>query len=134
MKPSTPATLALGVPMPSIPLPRGWARLLLVAALAATAWAATTSRHIAAADVFSDKLLHAVAFAGLAALAHSAFPLRGQFALSLMGLLGYGFAIELVQSRLPYRSYELFDLLADAVGLGAYVVASAVLGRLMTTR
>lgn len=113
-----------------LPIALTWARLVLVLALVAISWAATTSAQIAGADRLSDKLLHALAFAGLAALAHAAFPARRQFAVAIGGLLAYGFAIELVQSRLPYRSYELRDLLADAVGLGGYVLASLVVGRL----
>jgi VanZ family protein len=35
-------------------------------------------------------------------------------------LLGYGLAIEIIQYILPYRSFSLLDLAADAFGLLAY--------------
>jgi len=47
-----------------------------------------------------------------------------------LGLLGFGIVIELVQSRLPYRSAELADVVFDAGGiLLAWALAAAGVGR-----
>lgn len=78
--------------------------------------------------VATDKLLHAVAFAGLAGLIAFALPevrdrRRQGFAAGVSTAVGA--LLELVQSALPYRSADVLDLLADAVGavLGALVMA-----------
>ena len=61
-----------------------------------------------------------VAFYVLALLLDFSFP-EGRFDLSKAAtLLGYGFLIESVQYLLPYRTFSLFDLSADAVGLLVY--------------
>ena len=86
----------------------------------------------------NDKLLHVVAFGGLALLCAPAIAFfRG--ALSQRGLLitsfstsvFFGAVLEIVQHFLPYRSAELADLLADAVGAA---VACSLLGWWMTWR
>lgn len=107
---------------PLLPVPRRWARLLLVMALLATSWATTTAASIPGAQDLSDKLLHALAFGALMTLGHAAFPgVRG--VLLMLPLLSlYGFAIELVQARLPYRSFELLDWVADMAGLLGYLI------------
>jgi VanZ family protein len=70
-----------------------------------------------------DKLLHALAFGGLAVLFYRC---SGYFwptmrnRLAILGSVGFatifGAALELIQSTLPYRSMELGDLAADFVG------------------
>jgi len=62
-----------------------------------------------------DKSNHALGFAVLAFLAYWAWP--GRIPLSLLGLLGYGALIEVLQSLTPDRMAEWSDLWADGVGL-----------------
>jgi len=76
-----------------------------------------------------DKVGHALAFAGLAALvafALAKLPLRRRLMSAASASTAVGGLLELVQSALPYRSAEWLDLLADAIGavLGALVLAS----------
>jgi VanZ family protein len=76
----------------------------------------------------TDKLLHALAFAGLSALVFFALTdvkaRRRQIVAACVSTAA-GALLELVQSALPYRSADLLDLLADAVGavLGALSMA-----------
>lgn len=70
-----------------------------------------------------DKYYHAAAYAALAstvAWARGRSTLRA-LVLAVLVATGYGFGIELVQSTLPARSFDLVDALANAVGatLGA---------------
>ena len=62
-----------------------------------------------------DKANHALAFAVLAVLGSCSYP--GRTSAVLLGLLGYGVLIELLQALTPYRTAEFADVLADAVGL-----------------
>ncbi len=66
-----------------------------------------------------DKAVHFLMYFILAFLTIQAFSFiskkyRGTYTLAYVFLLGL--AIELVQARLPYRSFELYDLLADFLG------------------
>ncbi|ABO24760.1 VanZ family protein [Shewanella loihica] len=62
-----------------------------------------------------DKLGHLGSFFCLALLTHLAFEPKWY---SLAGILaGYALFIELVQSRLPYRSASSADFIADMVGV-----------------
>ena len=62
-----------------------------------------------------DKTNHLLAFSVMAALGCQAF--RSRALRVLLGLLGYGVLIEVLQSLTPYRFAEWTDLLADALGL-----------------
>jgi VanZ family protein len=62
-----------------------------------------------------DKAQHAAGFAVLALLGRLAYP-NATFAL-VLGLLGYGAAIELAQSATGWRSGDVQDWLADAAGV-----------------
>jgi VanZ family protein len=69
-----------------------------------------------------DKLQHAAAFAALAFAAARAYPAPGpaqwrREAWIALALLGYGVAIELVQSLVPGRTASLADAVADAAGV-----------------
>jgi VanZ family protein len=71
-----------------------------------------------------------IAFYALALLVDFSFPQTGFNRVKTLSLLGYGLAIETIQYFLPYRSFELLDLGADAVGLFAYGISIPVLRRL----
>ncbi|HWA74841.1 MAG TPA: VanZ family protein [Polyangiaceae bacterium] len=78
--------------------------------------------------VATDKLLHALAFAGLAVLAFFGLgtgSLRRRQVLSVCLSTAAGGLLELIQTALPYRSGDWLDLLADAIGA---VVGAASLG------
>jgi len=63
-----------------------------------------------------DKLLHTAAFAGLAGWFGSVYARRRHLLVAVL-LLALGIVIELGQSLTSYRSAELLDLAADAVGI-----------------
>lgn len=74
----------------------------------------------------ADKVLHALAFFGLALLVELAFYELAPARRRLLGVLlsaGAGGLLELVQAALPYRSAELWDFGADI--LGALLAAGA---------
>lgn len=96
------------------PAVRGW-RALLWALVLTICWLAFDPKPPPAADTGHDKLSHALAFLVLAVCAvraHPAQPLHRLFG----ALLAFGALIEVVQSRIPGRSAEWADLLADAIG------------------
>ncbi|WP_345333823.1 VanZ family protein [Ferrimonas pelagia] len=61
-----------------------------------------------------DKVGHFGAFFGLAALLQWAT--NSHIGLQLIGLLGYGILIELIQTQLPYRHGNVADVIADMAG------------------
>jgi len=73
-------------------------------------------------QVFSwqDKLEHATAFLVLGLMAAAAR--LGRVRLRVVGLLAYGALIEVAQSMVPYRSAELADWAADAIGVALAVL------------
>lgn len=68
-----------------------------------------------------DKIAHAAIFAALAILALRAWPGAAPSRVFLV-LLVYGAAIEAIQFAIPWRSGEVLDLAADAVGALAVFV------------
>jgi hypothetical protein len=77
----------------------------------------------------NDKWAHFLAFFILMTWFSGVF--RGRVAPWVaLGLLGFGILIEIIQSRLPYRSAELADVWFDAGGiLFAWGLAAAGIGR-----
>lgn len=71
-----------------------------------------------------DKAQHAAGFAVLALLGRLAYP-RHPIGL-VLGLLGYGLAIELAQSATGWRYGDAQDWFADAIGVLTGWVLSAV--------
>ena len=94
-------------------------RILLVAALLAISFLATTSLTIPVAEDMNDKVNHVTAFFLLALLTDFSFP-AWTFRTKVLVLIAYGLSIEIAQAYLPYRSCSLFDLGADAAGLVLY--------------
>ncbi len=62
-----------------------------------------------------DKIGHLCSFFGLSLLTYLAFKPRW-YSLTIC-MAGYALFIELVQSRLPYRSAETADFIADMLGV-----------------
>ena len=105
-------------------------RLLLIVAGTVILYLATTSRMIPVVEDINDKAEHGIAFYVLALLADFSFPQNGFGRAKALSLLGYGLAIEIIQYFLPYRSFSLIDLGADAVGLVIYGVSLPMLKRM----
>lgn len=64
---------------------------------------------------FDDKINHVLAFLVLYIVLDKAYDLKVSSIFTM--LITYGFFIEFVQSFLPYRTFSLLDLSADALGL-----------------
>ncbi len=80
---------------------------------------------------FGDKVAHFLAFFILMIWFSGVFRVRLTPWVAL-GLLGFGILIEIIQSRLPYRSAELADVMFNAGGiLLAWGLAAAGIGRWM---
>ena len=107
---------------PYVWLAGGIALLLIVLNLSLTPGAGRTVG-------IGDKVAHLVAFLALMVWFCGVFRLRFSPWVAL-GLLGFGVLIELLQSRLPYRSAEWYDWVADLIGvLLGWGLAAAGLGR-----
>ena len=74
-----------------------------------------------------DKVAHAMAFACLAYAAVRGWP--GRTRAIVLALLGYGVAIELLQTLTPLRSASLPDVAADMVGVALGLVLARGLAR-----
>lgn len=74
----------------------------------------------------SDWVLHAVAYGGFSGLLLLAG--LGTFN-AVIGGIGLGLATEILQSMIPYRRFQLLDLLADSVGAVIVVMIGFVLLR-----
>ncbi|MCF1427283.1 MAG: VanZ family protein [Shewanella sp.] len=75
-----------------------------------------------------DKVGHLGSFLLLSWLTFEAFRLRWHVLVPLMAL--YAFAIELVQSYLPYRSASFSDFVADMVGVALFYLLAWLFARL----
>lgn len=65
-----------------------------------------------------DKVGHFGSFFGLSFLVYFAF--KPKWYLVAAAMAGYAVFIELVQSRLPYRSASVGDVIADMAGVAAF--------------
>ena len=76
-----------------------------------------------------DKANHALAFFVLLWLLDYSYPAVNLWSKKIVALIIYGLLIELVQSQLFGRHASLHDVLANTVGLTAYVLIRPVLFR-----
>lgn len=105
---------------------RAW-RGLLVVLLIAISYLALVPDPPRGVNTGWDKTNHLLAFTALAYTAVWAlWPHPRRWPLLVLALLAYGGAIELAQSRLPPRSGEWSDLLADGLGIALGLAAAAV--------
>ena len=110
------------------------ARVLFVLALVfIVVESVVPSEDVPGAAVVSDKVLHVLGYFVLGALA-SASLLPRRPVIVFVCLLGFGFALELVQRQLGYRSFEWGDLAADALGIGLGVILIGALDALVRRR
>ncbi len=105
-------------------------RLLLVIAIVLISRLALLPSSSIVPAAVSDKVLHFLAFYLLSLLVDFAFPKASFNAVKIMFLLGYGVAIELVQSFFPYRSCSFADIAADAAGIAVYLFSIPLLMRI----
>ena len=71
---------------------------------------------LGASSLFNDKVLHIIAFLYLAIISIlSKFKIDKIYLFIL--LISYGLLIEIAQTFLPYRYFEINDLLADLIGV-----------------
>lgn len=81
---------------------------------------------------FGDKIAHAVAFALLMLWYAQIYAGHRDRVRCASGLAAVGFAIELLQSLVPYRSADGWDLVADCVGVAiGLLLARTRLGNLL---
>lgn len=78
----------------------------------------------------NDKFSHFLAFFTLAFLIDFSFPKRDFGYLKFFELFSYGLLIEIIQYTIPYRSFSLYDLLANGTGLLAYKFAIPLIRQL----
>lgn len=69
-----------------------------------------------------DKIAHALGFFLLGLLADAAFPGRHWRLGHFLSLFSVGVLIEILQFHTPWRSASVADLVADAAGLGLYLL------------
>lgn len=105
-------------------------RLLLVICIVLISRLAVLPSSSVNTAAFSDKVLHFLAFYLLSLLVDFAFPKTSFNAFKIVFLLGYGIAIELVQSFFPYRSCSFADIVADSTGIAVYLFSIPLLKRI----
>jgi VanZ family protein len=101
-------------------------RIALTTALLGIGYLATTPMTYPVVSSINDKVEHLVAFLLLAFLGDFAFPRYAWSWRKYLPLMGYGLLLETIQYFLPFRSFSLADLLADAIGLALYPVLRRV--------
>lgn len=89
---------------------------VLVISVAAILFLATTSSSYPIPSAANDKVNHIIAFFELTIVTRLAWPRLSAY-WYVPALLGFGFALELVQATLPYRTFSMADVLADATGI-----------------
>ncbi|MGM0480711.1 MAG: VanZ family protein [Pseudomonadota bacterium] len=99
-----------------------WARIafivLLIAATGAFFWQSPPSQANQIPHL--DKFVHFAVFFLLSFTLHQAFTLSGRLAFFLLAL--YGLFIEVAQHYIPGRGSDVYDWIADSVGVLAYFV------------
>lgn len=92
------------------------ARIGLVIALAILTWASLEPiDRLPVAPNVSDKVLHLSAYAALGAVAALA-QRRPRVIITVLLITVFGLLLEILQGRTGYRTFDLQDLLADAIG------------------
>jgi len=95
-------------------------RLGLAITLVIIMYLSTTQFEYPVVENINDKVSHILAFYVLALFGDFSFPEHKFDPGKIFLLLAYGLFIEIIQYFLPYRTFSLLDLLADAVGLVLY--------------
>lgn len=103
-------------------------RVLFTVSLIFITWLGFTSEPYPVPSSPSDKLNHLLAFTELTLLARLGWPLIG-VAIPFAVLASFGLALEIGQAYTPWRTFSLFDLAADIVGIGVGFALAAALNR-----
>ena len=99
-------------------LTRRVALTLLVILLPISLWVALIPLdNVIDPAIISDKVLHFLAFFGFAVLIDASFKPARFWVWSASPLIFYGALIEILQSFTPYRSFSVWDWIADIVGV-----------------
>lgn len=106
-------------------------RLGLFASLVFVLYLSTTKIDEPLPGNFSDKFYHGLCFFVLALLADNAYPRTGFTAAIYIPLFAYGVLIECIQYFIPYRSFSLADMVADALGLFVYGMLTVMICRMV---
>jgi VanZ family protein len=105
-------------------LAAGWAMV------AAIVWLSLTPAPPHLDFVQSDKLGHFVAYGTLMFWFSQLYGKRRRF-LYAIGFIAMGIALEFVQGQLGYRTYEVFDMYANALGVLLGWACALMLPRLL---
>lgn len=89
---------------------------MLIISATAILYLATTSEPYPVPSADSDKLNHLLAFLQLTIVTRLAWPGLSRLWIAC-GLLAFGVTIEIVQAQLPYRTFAVADIVADAAGI-----------------
>ena len=95
-------------------------RVLLCISLVVITYLATTALEFAVVSSSYDKINHFLAFLVLALLVDFSFPNSRFNTDKIFSLIAYSFSLEIIQYFLPHRTFSLFDIAADILGLLAY--------------
>ena len=105
-------------------------RILLLLLFLVISYLAFTPRRFPIIERTWDKLDHFAAFFALALATDFSFPRLKYGIVKILPLLAYGVLIEIIQHFLPYRDFDLRDVVADAVGLFGYAASLPLVRRL----
>ena len=110
-------------------------RITTVAAFLVVCYFAFTPQAFKGAHIAHiDKVYHLITFAVLFFLLDYSFPHSNINWKKITPLIIFALGIEVVQSRLPYRDFSLYDFGADLAGMGLYLLFIPVLRRLPLLR
>ncbi len=102
-------------------------RFAFFSALVVISWLAVTPSNDPVITTGWDKSNHFLAFFVLLLLLDHAYPAFHLIKTKLLILFAFALIIECVQSQLPWRSFSLWDIVADAVGLLLYIAVKPLL-------
>ncbi len=103
-------------------------RFLFFPTAAFALWLATLQGPYPVPSAPSDKVNHFLAFTVMTSLLRLGFP-SCRPRLCALWMLAYGGLIEVIQSFLPWADCSIFDVMADAVGIGAAIALTGALVR-----
>ena len=104
---------------------------LVICLVVVTALTVLPLQEFPPAENINDKLSHLLAFLALAVVADYSFPDKTFVVPKALPLLAYGVGIEIVQYFIPYRSFSVLDMMADAAGLIVYALLLPLFNRLV---
>ena len=90
--------------------------LVLVATLMPVVWFWPNRREFVTWFIDADKWLHGITFVFLAIWFAGQYRPRSYWRIGI-GLIGFGFLIEVCQRLVTYRSADWFDIVADVAGI-----------------